>query len=115
MPRVIAEIIEPASATRTERAGEDYLIPPPRKVQLVKYTDDRGFFAVHDNEDWRDAFHPYLSWMRIFGGLRGGELAIHDEEAYNEVLRDTDELEREADESINQNDSPESTNAEDTA
>lgn len=108
-PKPVAEIIEPTSTTRTERDGEDYLIPPPKKVQLVKYTDDPGFFALHENDDWSDRFHPFLSWM---WGLTGGELVIHDEDAYNEILRDTEEWERELDESIKEDDSPESTNAE---
>jgi heme-degrading monooxygenase HmoA len=101
-PRVIAEIIGPTSTTRAERDGEDYLIPPPKKVQLVKYTADPGFFALHDNEDWRDRFHPYLTWLR---GLSGGELVIHDEDAYNGIVRDTEQWELEVAESIKRNDS----------
>ncbi|RFC50893.1 MAG: hypothetical protein DVB22_001761 [Verrucomicrobia bacterium] len=106
--RVVAEIIGPTSASRAERDGEDYLIPPPKKVQLVKYTADPGFFALHDSEDWRDRFYPYLTWMR---GLSGGELVIHDADAYNEILRDTEQWEREVAASISRNDSPGSTDA----
>ena len=107
-PRVVAEILGPTSTTRTERDGEDYLIPPPKKVQLVKYTDDPGFFALHSSEDWTDRFYPYLTWMR---GLSGGELVIHDEDAYNEILRDAEQWEREVAESINRNASPGATAA----
>ena len=107
-PRVVAEILGPTSTTRTERDGEDYLIPPPKKVQLVKYTDDPGFFALHSSEDWTDRFYPYLTWMR---GLSGGELVIHDEDAYNEILRDAEQWERELAESINRNDGRRSTDA----
>jgi hypothetical protein len=91
VPRLIAEIIHPVSNSRTVRDGKDYLIPPPAKVQIVQYTDDPGFFALHDSEDWRDCFYPFLSWM---WGLSGGDLVIHDEEAFREIRRATDEWER---------------------
>jgi hypothetical protein len=103
VPRLVAEIIHPASNFRTERDGIDYLIPPPAKVQIVTYTEDPGFFALHDSEEWRDRFHPFLSWM---WGLSGGELVIHDDEAYREIQRATEEWEREVDESMNEDNAP---------
>lgn len=109
VPRLVAEIIHPASNCRNERDGKDYLIPPPAKVQIITYTEDPGFFALHDSEEWRDRFHPFLSWM---WGLSGGELVIHDEEAYRKIQRATEEWEREVDESMTEDDAPVSNNAE---
>ncbi len=40
IPRLVAEFLNPISNTRTTRNGEDFLIPPPKRVQLVKFTDD---------------------------------------------------------------------------
>ena len=91
--RLIAEIIGPTSSTRAMRNGEEYLIPPPEKIELVTYTDDPGFFALHNSEDWSDQFHPFLTWMM---GLRGGELVVHDENAYNQILRATKEWENDS-------------------
>lgn len=87
VPRIVAEIIEPTSVTQIELGGECHLISPPEKVQLVKYTDDPGFFALHNDDNWTDRFHPNLTYM---WGLEGGELMIHDEDAYNEILRDAE-------------------------
>ena len=82
VPRLVAEILNPISNWRTTRNGTDFLIPPPKRVQLVKYTNDPGFFALHESEDWPDRFHPYLSWM----GPEGGQPVIHDEESYREMV-----------------------------
>jgi hypothetical protein len=108
-PKLVAEILNPVSNTRTMRDGKDFLIPPPKRVQLVRYTDDPGFFALYESEVWRDAFHPYLSWR---WGTDGGELVIHDEESYAEMVRANEEWEREVDGSMNKDDATESTNAE---
>jgi hypothetical protein len=103
VPTLVAEILSPISNTRTTKNGKDFLIPPPKRVQLVKYTDDPGFFALHESEDWTDRFHPYLCWM---SGLNGGQLAIHDEESYGQMIRESEQWEREvirnADETVNQ-------------
>lgn len=109
IPKLVAEILNPVSNTRTMRDGKDFLIPPPKRVQLVKYTDDPGFFALHESEDWRDAFHPYLSWR---WGPDGGELVIHDEESYAEMVRANEQWEREVDGAMNKDGTTESTNAE---
>lgn len=92
VPRLVAEIIGPVSTTRTVRDGQELVIPPPEKVQLVKYTDDPGFYAIHNSKEWTDQFYRYLSWR---SGLRGGELVIHDEASYNEMLRENEEWKRE--------------------
>lgn len=95
VPRLVAEIIGPTSSAF--RYGQSCVIPPPERVRLVKYTEDPGFFALHDSENWTDHFHPYLSWM---WGLSGGELVVHDEISYNEMLRENEEKERELEERV---------------
>jgi hypothetical protein len=97
-PHLIAEIIAPISTTSrllNPLTREEAHLPAPAKVQLVKYNDhDPGFFALYDSPDWRDQFHPYLSWMR---GLRDGEWIIHDPPAYQQMLREDEEYQRERD------------------
>lgn len=100
VPSLVAEIIHPTSTAHTVRDGKDYHIPPPAKVQIVKYSDDPGFFALYESEEWRDGFHPFLSWM---WGLTGGDVVIHDEAAYRQILRATEEWERELDARISNN------------
>lgn len=92
VPRLVAEIIRPVSRLRIMREGGFVDLAPPEKVRLIKFTDDPGFFAFYDNKDWRDRFHPYLSWMH---GLSGGELVIHDEASYREMIREDEEWTRE--------------------
>ena len=93
VPRLGAEILNPISNTRTTKSGKDFLIPPPRRVQLVRFTDDPGFFALHESDDWTDRFHPYLSWR---SGPSGGQLVIHDEESYSEMIREDQQWVRSA-------------------
>ena len=95
VPKLIAEILNPISNSRRMRDGEQFHhIPPPKRIQLVTYTDDPGFFALHESDEWNDRFHPYLSWR---WEPSGGELVIHDDEAYSQLLRESEELERERD------------------
>lgn len=94
VPQLVAELIHPVSNSWTSRNGESYLVPAPEKFRIVTYTDDPGFFALHDSEEWADRFHPFLSWM---WGLSGGEWVIHDEAAFRRIQRATEERERELD------------------
>lgn len=95
VPLLVAEIIAPVSTSRTMRDDKDQIIPPPKRVRMVKFTEDPGFFALYESEEWHDRFHPYLSWM---SGMSGGELVIHDEPSYSKMLRENEEWEREVDE-----------------
>jgi hypothetical protein len=99
VPRLVAEILHPeTTAIRMELDGKDYRIPPPpRRVRIVTYTDDPGFFALHDCEEWPDRFYPCPSRMV---GLSGGEWVIHDEEAFREMQQASEEWERELNESM---------------
>lgn len=94
VPRLVAELIHPVSNSWTSRNGESSLIPAPEKVRIVAYSDDPGFFALHESEDWTDRFRPFLSWI---DGLSGGEWVIHDEAAFRRIQRATEEWEREVD------------------
>lgn len=94
LPRLVAELIHPVSNSWTSRNGESYEVPGPEKVRIVTYTDDPGFFALHESEEWADRFHPFLSWM---WGLSGGEWVIHDEAAFRRIQQATEQWERELD------------------
>lgn len=85
-PQLVAEIIGPVSNKHTMQDGKWRLIPPPAKIQIVTYTDDPGFFALHDCRDWKDEFYPYLTCMQ---GVVGGDLVIRDAVAYRKILERT--------------------------
>ena len=88
-PKLVAEILNSTSrTTRVYPDGREVHIAAPERVRLVQYTDDPGFFALFDSQDWADRFYPYLSWMYE---VEGGELVIHDEESYRALVRDNEE------------------------
>jgi hypothetical protein len=97
IPRLVAEILNPISNTYTTRDGKDVLIPPPKRIQLVKFTDDPGFFALHETDDWPDRFHPFLSWRH---SPNGGQLVVHDDKSYSEMMRENERWSRERDQSL---------------
>ena len=82
-PKVVAEILGPTSNIET---GLGVPIPPPSKVELVQYTTDPGFFALYNNEQWHDQFYPFLGWMYRMYGFSGGDLVIHNQEAYDQLV-----------------------------
>ena len=88
-PHLIAEIIHPTSRCSrivNLQTLEEVPIPAPAKVQIIRYNDhDPGFFALYHSPDFRDQFHPYLSWMN---GIEGGEWIIHDQSAHHQLLRE---------------------------
>lgn len=100
VPKLVAEIVAPKSNVRAMREGREIVVPAPKKVQLVKYTSDPGFFALYRSEHFADRFYPFLSWVCEFNG---GELVIHDDESYSEMLRENEEWEREVDDRLSNN------------
>ena len=84
-PMIVAEFIGPESNARRIEGNEEIPIPAPERIQIVKYTDDPGFFAVYNDEQWTDHFCPDFGML---WGLVAGDVVVHQSDVYERLLEE---------------------------
>ena len=76
----------PQGHERTERY--------PRRISLIAYTDDPGFFVVSDDPAYSlpmgDSFFPSLDWFETFTGVSRSQLTVVDAQTFERWSRNAE-------------------------
>jgi hypothetical protein len=100
--KVIAEVLahprRPDIFKQEQGSEEKKRVTVAEVVQLVTYTDDPGFFVLHDeaSAEWpsqRHNFRPSLSWLEVPYRPAPEYVTILDQREFNRLVRESEEFE----------------------